>query len=90
MELQEAYSVLNDMMKSFEEWFPVEDLEDEESIELYKERFASTKLCLELGEYTREDYEYLFHIRRLVLENEIYYEAIEVFIIALSGEYGWI
>ena len=34
MELQEAYSVLNDMMKSFEEWFPVEDLEDEEEGDL--------------------------------------------------------
>jgi hypothetical protein len=48
------------------------------------------KLCLELGEYTRDDYEYLFYISGLVADNDYYYEAINVFIAALSEEYGWI
>lgn len=90
MELREAYQVLNEMMKSFETWFPIEESDTKEDIENYKERFAATKLCLELGEYTRDDYDYLFIVRDMVVENINYYEAIGVFIVALSKEYGWI
>ncbi|MBK5262724.1 MAG: hypothetical protein JJE17_09170 [Peptostreptococcaceae bacterium] len=90
MQLQEAYQVLNEMMKTFETWFPIEDSDTKEEIEMYKERFAATKLCIELGEYTKDDYEYLFFIYGLVVDNMVYYKAIGVFIGALSEEYGWI
>jgi hypothetical protein len=39
-------------MKIFETWFPIDETDTKEDIERYKERFAATKLCLELGEYT--------------------------------------
>jgi hypothetical protein len=90
MELREAYEVLNEMMNFFETWFPMEESDTEEDIELYKKRFATTKLCLELGEYTREDYDYLFLVREMVVDNRNYYKAIGVYIEALSEEYGWI
>lgn len=90
MELREAYHILNEMMDSFETWFPIEESCTNEDIEMYKESFAATKLCLELGEYTREDYEYLFFVHDMVVDNINYYEAIGVFIGALSKEYGWI
>ena len=90
MELREAYRVLNEMMKSFETWFPIEESDTEEDIEMYKGRFATTKLCLELGEYTREDYEYLFFVHEMVVDNINYYKAIGTFIGALYKEYGWI
>lgn len=90
MELKEAYQVLNGMMNTFELWFPIDDSDTKEEIEMYKERFASTKLCLELGEYSRDDYEYLFYIQDTVIENSYYHKAIQTFIFALSEEYGWI
>jgi hypothetical protein len=90
MKRQEAYQVLNEMMKSFETWFPIEESDTKEDIEICKGRFATTKLCLELGEYTGEDYDYLFFIREMVVDNTNYYKAIGVFIAALSEEYGWI
>lgn len=90
MELKEAYQVLNEMMKTFEIWFPIDDSYTKEEIEMYKERFARTKLCLELGEYSREDYDYLFYIHEVVADNAKYDRAISAFIGALSEEYGWI
>ncbi len=90
MELKEAYRVLNEMMVAFENWFPLDDSDTKEELVMYKERFAATKLCLELGEYAREDYEYLFFINGIVTENEKYCKAISTFIGALSEEYGWI
>ena len=78
------------MMVAFENWFPLDDSDTKEEIEMYKERFAATKLCLELGEYSREDYEYLIFINDIVAENEKYRKAISAFIGALSEEYGWI
>jgi hypothetical protein len=82
--------VLNEMMKTFETWFPIDDSDTKEEIEMYKNGFARTKLCLELGEYSRDDYEYLFYIQNTVIENSYYYKAIQTFIFALSEEYGWI
>ncbi|HMM69965.1 MAG TPA: hypothetical protein PKD08_05660 [Gudongella oleilytica] len=57
---------------------------------MYKEGFARTKLCLELGEYSREDYDYLFYIHEIVVDDAKFYKAISTFIGALSEEYGWI
>jgi len=90
MELKEAYQVLNEMMKTFETWFPLDESDTKEEIEMYKKGFARMKLCLELGEYTKDDYEYLFYIQDTVIEHSRYYKAIGTFIAALSEEYGWI
>ena len=90
MEIKEAYLVLNKMMNTFEDWFPLEDTITKEEMETYKERFAATKLSLELGEYTRDDYDYLFFVRDRVADRKLYSKAINVFISALSEEYGWI
>jgi hypothetical protein len=78
------------MMKNFEAWFPIDDSDTKEEIEMYKEGFARTKLCLELGEYSREDYDYLFYIHEIVVDDAKFYKAISTFIGALSEEYGWI
>ncbi len=52
--------------------------------------FARCKLNLELGEYTRDDLDYLYQIYDTVKENEEYRAAIMAFIAALTDEYGWI
>jgi len=90
LDIKEAFSVLNQMMDSFEKWFPIGEADTKEDIEIDKESFAATKLCLELGEYTRCDYDYLFWLRGIVADDEYYTTAIGVFIEALSHEYGWI
>lgn len=90
MEIKEAYQVLNEMMNTFEGWFPIDETDSKNDIETYRERFAATKLCLELGEYTRYDYEYLFFVCDIVVDRKLYFKAINVFISALSEEYGWI
>jgi hypothetical protein len=43
---------------------------------------------LELGEYSSDDYDYLKWLQDRVLDNEQYFEALNIFIYALSEEYG--
>lgn len=76
------------MMNTFESWFPIDETDTKDDIETYKERFAATKLCLGLGEYTRDDFEYLFFICDIVVDHKFYYKAINVFISALSEKNG--
>lgn len=90
MDLEYEFSVLNDMMKDFDSWFPFDGTEDEEEREMYRNGFARCKLCLELGEYTRSDMDYLRYIHGIVIDNDSYYDAIGKSIYALSLEYGWI
>lgn len=89
-EVKQAFSILNDMMKSFGEWFPYDETYTDRDKQDAKNAFARTKLNLELGEYTRDDYEYLFWLINKCVEDEQFYWAIGVFIEALSEEYGWI
>ena len=90
MHYKEAYPVLKKMMDSFDSWFPFDGTEDEEEREMYQEGFARYKLNLELGEYTRDDLDYLYQIYDTVKDDEEYKAAIMAFIVALSDEYGWI
>ena len=89
-ELDRAYPILRDMMDSFREWFPFDESYDEHDKKDAEDAFARTKLLLEIGEYTRDDYEYLFWLDEKCTDNEEYHWAIGVFIRALSDEYGWI
>lgn len=89
MDLKEAFHVLNEMMNTFEDWFPLDESDTEEDLESYKNRFAGTKLCLELGEYSGDDYDYLHYIQGVVAGNPRFYQAIRTFISALSREYRW-
>ena len=88
MDLQYDYSVLNDMMRDFDSWFPFDESDDEETREMYRDGFARAKLTLELGEYTREDLEflisYLESIAGIVADDDVYYDAISDFIYELS------
>lgn len=88
-DLKEAFHVLNEMMDNFEDWFPIDESDTEEDVESYKNRFAGTKLCLELGEYSGDDYDYLHYIQGVVAGNPRFYQAIRTFIGALSREYRW-
>jgi hypothetical protein len=90
MHYKEAYPVLQKMMEDFDSWFPFDGTEDEEEREMYREGFARCKLNLELGEYTRDDLDYLQRIYDTVEDDEEYRGAIMAFIVALSDEYGWI
>ena len=90
MEIKEAYKILNEMMDSFETWFPASESDTEEEMGMYKARFAETKLQLELGEYSGEDKEYLSYIQEILAKNSRYQKTIGVFIRELSEEYGWI
>ena len=89
-DLKKAFSVMNDMMGSFRDWFPFDETYDEDDKQDAEDAFARTKLLLELGEYTRYDYEYLFWLRERCAGYGEYGWAIGVFIGALSEEYGWI
>lgn len=53
-----------------------------------KKQFSRTKLNLELGEYGYEDYDYLKEILDRVLDNEMYFEAVNTHVYVLSVEYG--
>lgn len=90
MDLKEAYRVLIEMLDSFESWYPMKAGFESDEMEMRKNRFAVTKLNLELGEYTGEDYEYLLCFQDLTVGYPRYTEAIKIFIEALSLEYGWI
>lgn len=90
MHYKEAYPVLQKMIEDFDSWFPFDGTEDEEEREMYREGFARCKLNLEIGEYTRDDLDYLHRIYDTVEANEEYRDAIMAFIVALSDEYGWI
>lgn len=90
MHYKEAYPVLEKMMDDFDSWFPFDGSEDEEERDMYREGFARCKLNLELGEYTRDDLDYLYQIYDTVKDSEEYRAAIMAFIVALSDEYGWI
>jgi hypothetical protein len=96
-QIESAFLVLNDMMDTFEQWYPqhYDFLPEEEQehlskaeMEEAKEQFAHTKLMLELGEYRSDDYDYLKWLQDRVLDNEQYFEALNIFIYALSEEYG--
>lgn len=89
-DLKKAFSILNDMMDRFRAWFPFDETYDESDKQDAEEAFARTKLLLELGEYTENEYEYLFWLREKCAGYEEYDWAIGVFIGALSEEYGWI
>lgn len=89
-DLKKAFAVLNKMMETFKDWFPFDADYDENDRKNAEESFARTKLCLELGEYDNDDYEYLFWIREKCAGYQEYDWAIGVFITALSDEYGWI
>ena len=84
-ELEEAYVVLETMYKDFKTWFPFEPGDDKDQM---AERFAITKLNLELGEYTFEDLEYLKWLRKQISAAKGYDDAIGIFVRALSSEYG--
>lgn len=90
MHYKEAYPILRKMLDDFDTWFPFDGSEDDEEKEMYKEGFARSKLNLELGEYTRDDLDYLHRIYEVVGDRDEYREAIMAFIAALSDEYGWI
>ena len=89
VDLKSAYEVLNEMMDNFEDWFPMKPTDTEEDLVSYKNRFAGTKLCLEVGEYTGDDYDYLHYLQGVVSKYPRYYQAIRTFINALSREYRW-
>lgn len=88
MDLQYDLSVLNDMLKDFDSWFPFDDTDDEETREMYREGFARAILDLQLGEYTSEDLgfliDYLESIAGIVVNNDVYYDAVSDIIFALS------
>ena len=90
MDLEYDYSVLGDMLNDFDSWFPFDEDDSEEEREMYRDGFARAKLVLELGEYSREDLEflvgYLESIAGIVVDNDMYYDAINDFIYALSWE----
>lgn len=88
--LKKAFSIMNDMMDTFREWFPFDATYDGSDKRDAEDAFARTKLLLELGEYTKDDYEYLFWLREKCAGYEEYEWSIGVFIRALSEEYGWI
>lgn len=78
-QLQDALYILNDMESTFEQWYPqrFDSLPEEEKeylsksdISEAKEQFCRTKLNLELGEYTVDDYDYLQWLIGRVLDNE--------------------
>ena len=77
-------------MNTFENWFPKKEFDSEEDLEMAKNRFATAKLSLELGEYSNEDDDYLSYIREQVAENPRYDKAMGTFIKALVKEYGWL
>ena len=56
-EIEQAYLVLNEMIESFTEWFPFDETYSDNDKQDAENAFARTKLCLELGEYSRDDYE---------------------------------
>ena len=89
MNLDCEFSVLQEMMQNFIEWFPFDGSEDEEEREMYRDGFARCKLNLELGEYTADDLDYLRYIEGVVIDNDEYFNVICQFIYALSQEYGW-
>ena len=78
------------MLNDFDAWFPFDETDDEETREMYRDGFARAKLTLELGEYTREDLgfliDYLESIAGIVVDNDVYYDAIRNFIFALSWD----
>ena len=84
-ELESAYDVLEDIYKNFKTCFPFESGDDKDQM---AERFAITKLNLELGEYSFEDLEYLKRIRPQASSMKEYSDAIGVFVRALSLEFG--
>ena len=84
-EIEEAYDALEEIYKNFKIWFPFEPGDDKEQM---AERFAITKLNLELGEYSFEDLEYLKRLRPQASSIEKYSDAIGVFVRALSSEFG--
>lgn len=90
MDLEYDFSILNDMLNDFDNWFPFDETDDEETREMYRDGFARAKLTLELGEYTREDLgfliDYLESIAGIVVDNDVYYDAIRNFIFALSWD----
>jgi hypothetical protein len=89
-EIKEAFVILNEMMNTFENWFPKKEFDSEEDLEMAKNRFATAKLSLELGEYSNEDDDYLCYIQEQVAENPRYDKAMGTFIKALVKEYGWL
>ena len=89
-EVQAAYPVLNEMMRTFREWFLFDEDYDEDDKQIAENAFARTKLCLELGEYTKDDLEYLFWLSDKCADREEYHKAVTVFIGALADEYGWV
>ena len=84
-EIEDAYGVLGDMYKNFKTWFPFEPGDDKDQM---TERFAITKLNLELGEYSFEDLEYLKWIRPQASSIKKYSYAIGIFVRVLSSEFG--
>ena len=84
-EVKDAYDVLEDMCKNFKAWFPFEPGDDKDQM---AERFAITRLNLELGEYNFEDLEYLKWLRTQASTVKKYGDAIGVFVRALSSEFG--
>ncbi len=87
MDLTTAFSVLADMLENFANWYPASRISSDFDLDDYANRFAGVKLSLEIGEYDWEDYQYLQYVRGLVLDNPLYYMAINVFISALAKEY---
>jgi len=84
-EVDTAYAALQEMYDFFQDWFPFEGGDDREQM---AERFAVTKLNLEIAEYSYEDLEYLRWIRTKTSENKEYSEALGLFIRVLSEEFG--
>ena len=84
-ELKDAYDILETMYINFKTWFPFEPGDDKDQM---AERFAITKLNLELGEYTFEDLEYLKWLRTQTSAVKDYGDAVGIFVRALSSEYG--
>lgn len=84
-EIDDAYDALDNMYKNFKTWFPFEPGDDKDQM---AERFAITKLNLELAEYSFEDLEYLKRIRPRASSIKRYSDAIGVFVRALASEFG--
>ncbi len=84
-EIDDAYDVLDNMYKNCKTWFPFEPGDDKDQM---AERFAITKLNLELGEYSFEDLEYMKRIRPRASSIKRYSDAIGVFVRALASEFG--
>ena len=77
------------MMRTFRELFPFEEDYDEDDKQIAENVYVRTRLCLELGEYTRAELDYLFCLGDKCVDREDYRQAISVFIAALADEYGW-